>query len=108
MHGMRQGGMHMSVNVYRNESLIQVETYETDIPRADELVDAVRSKWAFLREKGYAGDYPVEILRSGGTNVKVLEIFRWRTAQDRARAQQDRDYTQVDRRIRDLAIKTPM
>jgi len=97
----------MTVNVYRNESLIQVETYETDIPRADDLVNAVRSKWAFLREKGYAGDSPIEILRSGGTTVKVLEIFRWRTAQDRARAQQDREYRQVDLRVWDLATNQP-
>jgi len=97
----------MPVNVYRNESLIQVETYETDLPRADELVNAVRAKWAFMREKGYAGDYPIEILRSGGANVKVLEVFRWRTAQDRSRAQQDREYQEVDQRLHSLTINQP-
>ena len=97
----------MPVNVYRNESLIQVETYETDLPRADELVNAVRAKWAYMREKGYAGDYPIEILRSGGANVKVLEVFRWRTAQDRSRAQQDSEYQQVDQRLHSLTINQP-
>jgi len=97
----------MGINVYRNESLIQVETYETDISRADDLVNAVRSKWAFLREKGYAGDAPVEVLRSGGMNVKVLEVFRWKSVQDQRRAQQDRDYAQVNQRIGQLATNHP-
>jgi len=47
------------MHVYRNETLIQMETYETDSSRADALVNRIREKWAFLREKGYAGHYPV-------------------------------------------------
>jgi len=97
----------MGINVYRNESLVQVETYETDLSRADELVNAVRSKWAFLREKGYAGDYPIEILRSGGMNVKVLEVFRWRSVQDQRRAQQDHDYVRVNEQIGEMLTNQP-
>ncbi|HEU4322725.1 MAG TPA: hypothetical protein VFS21_06210 [Roseiflexaceae bacterium] len=95
----------MGINVYRNESLIQVETYETDLSRADDLVNAVRAKWAFLREKGYAGDYPIEILRSGGANVKVLEVFRWRSVHEQRRAQHDREYQQVNQQISQLLTK---
>src|SRR5215203_7370839 len=58
----------MVKNLYRNESLVQMETYESDPIRADELIAAVREKWAVLREGGHAGDYPVEILRSGPSN----------------------------------------
>lgn len=97
----------MSINLYRNESLIQIETYETDPARADALINQVRKKWAVLREKGYAGDYPIEILRSGaqgangngsdgnGANnhpTKVIEVFKWRSAQDRVNAQRDTAY----------------
>jgi hypothetical protein len=101
----------MPVNIYRNESLVQMETYETDRERADDLIDLVRSKWALLREKGYAGDYPVEILRSGyqspqngGSHVKVVEVFRWRTHQDQKTAQADDDVRALDQQILGLAI----
>lgn len=100
----------MSVNLYRNESLIQMETYETDPGRADALITQVRKKWAVLREKGYAGDYPIEILRSGvqgsngnGSNnghaTKVVEVFKWRSAQDRINAQTDTAYAEVESAI---------
>jgi len=93
----------MTVSIYRNESLIQLETYETDAARADELVAKVRSKWALLREKGYAGDYPVEILRSGaGNDTKVVEMFKWRTQQLRLNAEQDPDYRRLDGEINTL------
>ncbi|HKT03825.1 MAG TPA: hypothetical protein VJT31_30210 [Rugosimonospora sp.] len=93
---------NMSVNVYRNESLVQLETYEADQAVADELVNSVRAKWSLLREHGYAGDYPIEVLRSGrngSSAVKVVEVFRWRSAQDRVSAQSDPDYIALEGRI---------
>ncbi len=104
----------MSINIYRNESLIQMETYETEPSRADALVEQVRKKWALLREKGYAGDYPVDILRSAagekagsngnGSNLvtKVVEVFKWRSAQDRINAQADPEYHAVESGIAGL------
>jgi hypothetical protein len=106
----------MPASIYRNESLIQMERYETDPIRADELIANVRAKWALLRDKGYAGDYPVEVLRSGGdpsrsthdtsTNgspkVKVVELFRWRSVQDRIAADADLEYRAVQERIGSL------
>lgn len=74
----------MSLNPYRNESLIQMESYETDPGRADALVGQVRAKWALLRDQGFAGDYPVEVLRSAGADaskVKIVEIFKWQSKQ---------------------------
>jgi hypothetical protein len=97
----------MSVNIYRNESLVQMETYEADPAVADELVANVRAKWSLLREHGYAGDYPIEVLRSGrngGPTVKVVEVFRWRSAQDRVNAQTDPDYVAVAGRISSLTV----
>jgi len=101
-------------NLYRNESLIQMETYETDLARADALVHQIRSKWALLRDRGLAGDYPVEILRSGGINggnggaggggnggsrVKVVEIYRWRSQQARVDARKNPEYQELARGI---------
>lgn len=97
----------MSVNIYRNESLVQMETYEADPSATDELVNAVRAKWALLREKGYAGDYPVEVLRgsrNGGPSVKVVEVFRWKSAQDRVNAQTSADYREAADRISALTV----
>jgi len=105
-------------NLYRNESLIQMETYETDLARADALVHQIRSKWALLRDRGLAGDYPVEILRSGGINggnggaggggnggsrVKVVEIYRWRSQQARVDARKNPEYQELARGIDALA-----
>lgn len=87
------------LSVYRNESLIQMETYETDPQRADALVNEIRVKWALLREKGYAGDYPVEILRKGGDTPKVVEIFKWRSRQDQVNAEKDEDIQSVEESI---------
>jgi len=116
----------MPVSIYRNESLIQMERYETDPLHADELIANVRGKWSLLRDKGYAGDYPVEILRSGskavgGRNghangsangnghasaderVEVVELFRWNSIQDRVAAEADPECAQVQARINALA-----
>src|SRR5215210_5082639 len=93
------------MNIYRNESLIQMETYETDPQRADSLVGQIRAKWAFLRERGYAGDYPVEILRNGadgGPGVKIVEVFKWLSQQARMDAQKDEEYGELERRITSL------
>jgi len=93
------------MHVYRNESLIQMETYETDPPHADALIGRIRGKWAFLREKGYAGDYPVEILRNGvdgSSGVKIVEVFKWRSQQARMDAQTDEGYRELEQSIASL------
>jgi hypothetical protein len=93
------------INIYRNESLIQMETYEAEPAQADALVNELRSKWALLREKGYAGDYPVEILRNGSEKkAKVVEIFKWRSQQDRIHAQNDEDVRNFEQNVAHLAI----
>ncbi|MFC6887069.1 MULTISPECIES: hypothetical protein [Actinomadura] len=94
-------------NLYRNETLVQMETYETEPAKVEELVSQVRSKWALLREKGHAGDYPVEVLRSarnGGSVVKVVEVFRWRSVQDKVNASTDADYRALTDRISALTV----
>jgi len=90
------------INIYRNESLIHMETYETEAPNAEALINELRGKWALLREKGYAGDYPVEILRNGNGTAKVVEIFKWRSQQDRINALKDADVLNVEKTIGDL------
>lgn len=92
-------------NIYRNESLIQMETYESTPAQADALVNAVRRKWSLLREKGFAGDYPVNVLRNGGEKAKVIEIFKWRSRQDQIRAQQDDDVRNMEQEIAQMASK---
>ncbi|HEX6747331.1 MAG TPA: hypothetical protein VF092_08515 [Longimicrobium sp.] len=96
----------MSINPYRNESLIQMETYETDPARADALVAQVRAKWAVLRERGLAGDYPVEVLRSAGQNghpIKVVEIFKWRSRQAQAEAATSPELREIQTNITTLS-----
>jgi hypothetical protein len=101
----------MSVNIYRNESLMQMETHVVPSGKVDELITRVRAKWALLREQGYAGDYPVEIMRSAPTGngdaVKVVEVFRWRSAQDRANAQHNEQYQAVAATISSLTETSP-
>jgi len=100
------------MHLYRNESLIQMETYETDANRADALIGQVRIKWAKLRELGFAGDYPIEILRSGSPGsagngsgkVKVVEVFKWRSQQARVNALRSPEYQEFTRQIGALAL----
>lgn len=85
----------MATQIYRNESLIHLQRYQTNAERADALIDSIRSKWALLREKGLAGDYPVEILRGAGANPEVVEIFKWQSQQARTQADVDADIRQL-------------
>lgn len=99
----------MSVYPYRNESLIQMETYFTDPARVEALVGQVRAKWALLRERGLADGYPVEVLRSGGSNgdaVKVVEIFKWHSRQAEMEAQSSSDYQEAVSGIAGLSVRT--
>jgi hypothetical protein len=95
----------MVTNLYRNISLIQMETHETDAVHADELVEQVRLKWAFLRDRGLAGDYPIEILRSrgatdnGNSKVKIVEVFRWASQQSQRDAAGDSRYQEIMGRL---------
>jgi hypothetical protein len=93
----------LSVDIYRNESLIELGTYHTDPEHSDELVSALRSKWAVLREKDLAGDYPVDILlsRENGS-VKVVELFRWRSLHHKAEAGADARITESQARVEAL------
>jgi len=96
----------VSVGIYRNESLIQLGTYYTDTESADDLVAAVREKWALLREKALAGDYPVDILvNSENGETKVIELFRWRTLHHRAEAEVDSSCRTVQSRIDSLTTR---
>jgi hypothetical protein len=94
----------VSVEIYRNESLIELGTYHTDAGSADELVGSLRAKWALLREKDLAGDYPVDILvsRENGS-VKVVELFRWRSLHHKAEAEGDDRCREVQSHINTLA-----
>jgi hypothetical protein len=96
----------VSVSIYRNESLIQLGTYYTDTDSTDDLVAAVREKWALLREKELAGDYPVDILVSAENGeAKVVELFRWRTLHHRAEAEMDSSCRAVQSRIDALTTR---
>jgi len=100
----------MSFYPYRNESLIQMETYETDPAHAEALVGQVRKKWALLREEGLAGDYPVEVLRAAGSRsgqIKVVELFRWRSGQAKIDVQTNERYQRVTRDIAALTSTAP-
>lgn len=89
----------MATNLYRNEGLVQIEEYETDAARTDQLIDRVRVKWATLRELGYAGDYPVQVFRSGresgSDRVKVTEVFRWKSRQAGIEARASQPYREI-------------
>jgi hypothetical protein len=99
--------MPVDVDIYRNESLIELGVYRVDPGDADEMVDLVRAKWALLREKRLAGDYPVDVLRDeGGDTVKVMEFFRWRTLHDRAEAEVDQDCIELQGKIDALSRTT--
>lgn len=79
----------MSVDVYRDGSLVELGTYYADKNTSAALVQALREKWALLRERNHAADSPVEILvaaNGAGDRVKVVELFRWRSLHDRAEA----------------------
>ena len=90
----------MSVNIYRNESLIELGTYETGSDSADDLVAGLREKWALLREKDLAGDYPVDILVSRENGMaKVIELFRWRSLHHKAEAEIDSSCRDVQARV---------
>ena len=88
------------MNIYRNDSLVQVEQQKTDAANADKLISLIRSKWAFLRDRGYAADSPVEVLRNqGGKDVSVIEVFRWNSKQDQVQASADLDYQAMEQQI---------
>src|SRR5258708_5310010 len=75
----------MAIKLYRRENLVESNTYKTSSAEVDELVESLRSKWAFLRDNGWAADNPVLLLRGVDT---VTEVFSW--ISDAARAEADR------------------
>jgi hypothetical protein len=97
----------MGVNIYRNESLIQVDSYEAASEQAPELVAMIRQRWALMREKGLVGDYPVEILQTGSTPTRVLQVFKWQSTSSPEEAQQDADYRQLESAIAQLSTTQP-
>ncbi|MFI7000257.1 hypothetical protein [Nocardia sp. NPDC050175] len=90
---------------------MQMETHEVPALKADELIDKVRTKWATLRELGFAGDYPIDLVRSApgsnGDSVKVVELFRWKSIQDRVNAQNNETYKQLSAEISALTANPP-
>jgi hypothetical protein len=98
----------VGVDIYRNESLIELGTYYTDSEAADLVVAGLREKWAVLREKGLAGDYPVDILltKENGS-AKVVELFRWKSLHHRAEAEVDARCREIQSRIDGLATEAP-
>jgi hypothetical protein len=94
----------MAFNIYRNNSLIQMETYETDAERADRMVEEIRRKWVILRESGLADAYPIEILTHKGPKTKIVEVFKWESERSRAEAQSLGAYRNVQQTIASLSI----
>lgn len=93
-------------SIYKNNGLIQLDRYTTSPSDAEELTQALREKWALLRELQYAGDFPVEIVRKASespTNeVEVVALFRWQSTLDRERANAD---TKVQRLNSEISVK---
>jgi hypothetical protein len=93
-----------AINLYRHDSLVQMEEYLSPSENSHELIDAIRHKWAFLREHAYAGATPIEILRTGGgKETRVVEIFRWNSQQARKDAERNERYLAIRQQIRALA-----
>jgi hypothetical protein len=97
-------GDAVGYNVYRNKSLIQVGRYNADESSKDEIVQLLRAKWASLREKGLAGDYPVAIFVAEAPESEVVEVFRWRSEEDRLEAEADRDHVLLQEQLRTLEL----
>jgi hypothetical protein len=97
----------VGIDIYRNESLIQLGTYHTSPGSAEELVAGVRAKWALLREKDLAGDYPVDVLvtRENGT-AKIVELYKYRSQHHAAEAEVDPDCQAAQARI-DALVTAP-
>jgi hypothetical protein len=100
-------------SIYRNEDLAELGRYVVKAPQAEAVVDAVRRKWVYLRNAGYAGDYPIEVMRTPfngeGANdeVEVLELFRWRSDTAREQAEQDADYRRFQASLTELSGGAP-
>jgi len=96
----------VSVDIYRNESLIELGTYRSSAQDADEVVASMREKWAVLREMELAGDYPVDILiNREDDSVKIVELFRWRSSHHRAEAEVDARCQMLQAKIDALATR---
>jgi hypothetical protein len=96
----------MGTEIYRNDGLVQLEMYETELSNADAVVELVRRKWSLLRERDYAADYPIEILRGNSSPTRVIEVFRWRSQQDRINAQNDPDCLAIDNTLASFSLST--
>jgi hypothetical protein len=99
-------------SIYRNHGLAELGHYVVGPERAEELVDAVRQKWVYLRNSGYAGDYPIEIMRTpqngaNGDSVEVLEVFRWRDELARDRATGDAQYQRIQEQLAAITTSPP-
>jgi hypothetical protein len=85
-------------SIYRNDGLAEIGRWVTSGSQAEEVIDAVRRKWVYLRNAGYAGDYPIELMRTPKNGdaatgeVEVVELFRWRSELAREQAEGDAGY----------------
>jgi hypothetical protein len=101
----------VSRDVYRDGSLVELGTYYASGETSAALVQALKEKWALLRERNHAADSPVEILvaaNGGGDHVKVVELFRWRSQDDRAEAAVDGRCRKLQSWIEALAPYEPV
>jgi hypothetical protein len=91
-------------SIYRNHGLAELGRYVVSSDEAEKVVDAVRRKWVYLRNAGYAGDYPIEIMRTpqngvAPDKVEVLELFRWRDEFARDQAVGDARYQRAQEEL---------
>lgn len=90
----------MAVEIYRNENLMQINIYQSSKREVDALVTLLRNKWAYLREKGWAGDYPVVLMRGDDT---ASEVFRWQSESARIEAERDSEFWNLEKCIAALS-----
>jgi hypothetical protein len=99
-------------SIYRNHGLAEVGRYVVSPDEAEKVVDTVRSKWVYLRNAGYAGDYPIEIMRTpengvAPDKVEVVELFRWRDEFARDAATGDAEYQRIQEQLAGLTGVAP-
>lgn len=93
----------MAMGIYRNSGLIQVQLYRTTTDKTEKIIDLIRQKWSFLREKNYAGDYPVEILFSVDETPQIIEVFRWSSQEAQCLANVDAELKALNQHIQRVA-----
>jgi hypothetical protein len=76
--------------------LTEIGRYRVEESSAESLQQLLRDKWAGLRQDGHAADQPIELMRSASSAdgaIEFVEVFRWKS-------EQDRDYAQTSPAVR--------